>query len=367
MNRENLFRGRRPDNGEWVYGSLVKMLVDGRIACCICPIEEVGRSKKDVPPMGILFTLNEDIFLVDPDTVGEYTGQNAACKDSQGQMCRKQQVFEHDILADQNGNILGCVKFTDERGWMVGVEPLYDYTDRYDEKEALIIGNAHSNPELLEEGEKQAQEKKIQQTYRPLIYPNFSEMDKNDGLFQFLDRRRPYDPSDFVPKEAITITESVATDGCHAVWYRDQREATADYDIPYISHDEAEISTEDLSATLERSKTKLRAALNGKYVDRMDYLSDKPSPNGQPLTDPEKLTPEMREAYDRKCKGCLNEGCGWCKYTGCWDDIFNPLPKGFMEFALNGTPYRSGLVRDKCTDAEIRYIVNKWKEKCIKG
>lgn len=90
---------------------------------------------------------------IDEETLGQYTGQNAACKDSQGQICRKQQVFEHDILADQNGKIIGCVKFTEERGWMVGVESLYDYTDRYDEKEALIIGNIHDNPALLKGGE----------------------------------------------------------------------------------------------------------------------------------------------------------------------------------------------------------------------
>lgn len=122
------------------------------------------------------------------------------------------------------------------------------------------------------------------------------------------------------------------------------------------------MNMEDFHTTLERSKRKLRAALNGKYVDRDDYLSDKSSPSGKPLTDPGKLTPEMRGAYDRKCKGCLNEGCGWCKYNGCWDDIFNPLPDGFMEFALNRTPYRSELVRDQCTDGEIKDIVDKYRK-----
>lgn len=125
--REIKFRGKRIENGEWVYG-----YVDATMY-------------KDI----VVIHTETGTHNVDPATVGQYTGQNAACKDAQGQICRKQQVFEHDILADQNGEIIGCVKFTDESGWKAGVESLYDYTDRYDEKEALIIGNIHDNPELL--------------------------------------------------------------------------------------------------------------------------------------------------------------------------------------------------------------------------
>lgn len=78
------------------------------------------------------------------ETLSQYTGQKAACKDPNSDcLCRGQKVFEGDILSDQEGNVLGHVRFTDERGWMVGAESLYDYTDRYDDKEALIIGNIH--------------------------------------------------------------------------------------------------------------------------------------------------------------------------------------------------------------------------------
>lgn len=148
MNREIIYRGKRCDNGEWVYGYYV----------------ESHHSWKGHKPHkswivgspitnGGWFNLLQR-YAVKDDTVGQYTGQNAACKDAQGQICREQQVFEHDILADQNGEIIGCVKFTDERGWMAGVESLYDYTDRYDEKEALIIGNIYDNPELLSNNKK---------------------------------------------------------------------------------------------------------------------------------------------------------------------------------------------------------------------
>lgn len=151
MSRENLFRGRRHDNGEWVYGSLVQMLVDGRIACCICPIEEVGRSEKDVPPMGILFTLNEDIFLVDPATVGQYTGLT----DKDGN-----EIYDGDIMAIKT-RISGLydyrrVQYNDIKGAWTAVTDhichiwsfLYELNDDY-----IVIGNIHDNHELLKGGE----------------------------------------------------------------------------------------------------------------------------------------------------------------------------------------------------------------------
>lgn len=146
MNRENLFRGKRLDNGEWVYGSLVQMLVDGRIATFICPAEEVGRGNKDVPPMGILYTLNKDIFLVDPATVGQFTG----AIDKNGN-----KIFEGDIFCP----ILNRPYFifwdkekagfalTNNQGYCLNYYP-------NNTSEDTIIGNIHDNPELLKGGEK---------------------------------------------------------------------------------------------------------------------------------------------------------------------------------------------------------------------
>lgn len=123
---------------------------------------------------------------------------------------------------------------------------------------------------------------------------------------------------------------------------------------------------EDFHTTLAESKKKLRTELNGKYVDRKDYLSEIPSPIGDFLVDINKLTPEMRAAYERRCAGCMNSKCRWCKYNGCWDELFNPLPDGFMFFALKQTPFSRELVRNECTDEQIKYIVDEYKKYNIK-
>lgn len=51
------FRGKRVDNGEWVYGFLAGYVNDGNVACIA--------TEETCPDMG---------FHVHPDTVGQYTG-----------------------------------------------------------------------------------------------------------------------------------------------------------------------------------------------------------------------------------------------------------------------------------------------------
>lgn len=65
--RENmgLYRGKRTDTGEWIYGSLLKIEIDGHTAWVIFG-SEFQRDGKDV--------ISKVHAHVDPETVGECSG-----------------------------------------------------------------------------------------------------------------------------------------------------------------------------------------------------------------------------------------------------------------------------------------------------
>lgn len=64
--REILFRGKRIDNAEWVYGSLVSLDDKGKA---------ILKSKSAVyMPNGKNTISSTDCYEVDPETVGQYTG-----------------------------------------------------------------------------------------------------------------------------------------------------------------------------------------------------------------------------------------------------------------------------------------------------
>lgn len=79
--KEILFRGKRVDNGEWVYGYYYESKISG----CFILVPKIKARKKDVVVIGDSF----DVFEVIPKTVGQYTG----IKDD-----KWARVFEGDIL-----------------------------------------------------------------------------------------------------------------------------------------------------------------------------------------------------------------------------------------------------------------------------
>ena len=140
--RDIEFRGKRTDNGEWVYGNLVRGC-DEKYAYIV----EFGNNE-----------LCRNYVNVNPDTVGQYTG----LKDKNGT-----KIFEGDMIKPFNdeidkmvvefnlGQFLLCLY--GERGYMAecgweesGIyccfeaEPLSSYGDDIE-----VIGNIHDNPELL--------------------------------------------------------------------------------------------------------------------------------------------------------------------------------------------------------------------------
>ena len=145
MNREILFRGKRIDNGEWVYGQYTYLLnartEDG---------EPIKHMIVDGTPFG---------QIVDPSTVGQYTGLT----DKNGK-----RIFEGDILQiAKKSDSLGTYFFPpvqypinvvvkwDLCAWMWEVQgkegPYYiHFPDAWCHYECKVIGNIHDNPELLE-------------------------------------------------------------------------------------------------------------------------------------------------------------------------------------------------------------------------
>lgn len=131
--REILFRGKRIDNGEWVYGDLVQSP-----ACCVVQIYEQD--------------LCGDNFSVDPTTVGQYTGLT----DKNGK-----KIFEGDILQIYEGSEDDGYKIREVYSYS-GVLCVDYETSEWDFNALAfldgdnvftfeVIGNIHDNPELLED------------------------------------------------------------------------------------------------------------------------------------------------------------------------------------------------------------------------
>ena len=138
--REILFRGKRVDNGEWVYGDIIHRRYYKNTDVVVIRTEDSGFD-------------NYSDYEVDPDTVGQYTGLT----DKNGR-----KIFEGDIIHLEYSQVFFGGEYFGEYTAEVSYKEGCFITDGinngdeietplsgFDNDELEIIGNIHDNPELL--------------------------------------------------------------------------------------------------------------------------------------------------------------------------------------------------------------------------
>lgn len=126
--RKILFRGKRLDNGEWAYGSLLQEQINGATCECIIIDHIYARERKQIKV----------------GTCGQYTG----LQDRSGK-----KIFEGDIIR-MDFDTRSTTEIVDFRGGrFVTVDPERPYRDEalvVFVKYATVIGNIHDNPDLCQ-------------------------------------------------------------------------------------------------------------------------------------------------------------------------------------------------------------------------
>lgn len=127
--REILFRGKRVDNNEWVYGFLSKSRGNNHfLSLCI-----------DHEENGVMLS-----SIVEPETIGQYTGLT----DKNGV-----KIFEGDIVRYNGEKHIVVFETRGETGYFgIKIDHIetWGFCLSVPAKLMEVVGNIHDNPELAE-------------------------------------------------------------------------------------------------------------------------------------------------------------------------------------------------------------------------
>nr|DAX76055.1 MAG TPA: YopX protein [Caudoviricetes sp.] len=141
MKREILFRGKRVDNGEWVYGKGLQQCKDELGNEIVAIFEDIVKSEKYIKKEG-RYTLY--YVPVKAETLGQYTG----LKDKNGK-----KIFEGDVVIIGEKLKAKVIYYDGAFRMQSEFSPTpIDTTDMgymMREFSVRVIGNIHDNPELI--------------------------------------------------------------------------------------------------------------------------------------------------------------------------------------------------------------------------
>lgn len=133
MDRKTNFRGKRTDNGEWVYGDLIHEKYGTCIQYIVLKMP-TGIGAPERRPIS-----KRHKACVDPETVGQFT--NITADGGNG-------IYEGDVVRCRGGEY--CQGYWEIDTRQVVRDIRYDTSILGDCEHLKVIGNIHDNPSLLE-------------------------------------------------------------------------------------------------------------------------------------------------------------------------------------------------------------------------
>ena len=139
MAREILFRGKRTDNGRWIFGNRLYDDISGKHYIVLS--RHIIDSYTTVNPDGEFKRLHCTGVEVVPETIGQYTG----LKDKDGK-----KIFEGDIVLLKDDEKAKVIWGDDNAKFILDYDNINADFDNFWGYELETIGNIYDNPELLE-------------------------------------------------------------------------------------------------------------------------------------------------------------------------------------------------------------------------